>query len=189
MQPTCNKSGQLNTFKVQAVKKLILQWNVMTEICDKLKSILKSQGEQASVNLHKNCYCSYTSKEHIKRYLFRKRKASQADITEASIARVGRSQVSDFEFKKLCLFCGKVCDPINPRHPDRWEKVVQCERRGVKDAIPFKDSVLLYCGDRNDEWGKEVAMRCHGVHDLAAAKAQYHIRCYDEFRKYPICLY
>ncbi len=29
-------------------------------------------------------------------------------------------------------------------------------------------------------------MRCHGVHDLAAAEAQYHIRCYDEFRKIPV---
>ncbi len=28
-------------------------------------------------------------------------------------------------------------------------------------------------------------MRCYGVHDLAAAEAQYHLRCYDEFRKIP----
>ncbi len=28
-------------------------------------------------------------------------------------------------------------------------------------------------------------MNCHGVHDLAAAEAQYHLRCYDEFQKIP----
>ena len=29
-------------------------------------------------------------------------------------------------------------------------------------------------------------MRCHDVLDLAAWEAQYHIRCYDEFRKLPV---
>ena len=33
--------------------------------------------------------------------------------------------------------------------------------------------------------GREVAIRCHGVYDLAAAEAQYHLRCYNEFRKIP----
>ena len=33
---------------------------------------------------------------------------------------------------------------------------------------------------------REVAIRCHGVHDLAAAEAQYHVRCYDAFRKMPV---
>ena len=34
-------------------------------------------------------------------------------------------------------------------------------------------------------WGREVAIRCHGIHDLGAAEAQYHLRCYDEFRIIP----
>ena len=29
-------------------------------------------------------------------------------------------------------------------------------------------------------------MRCHSVHDLAAAEGQYHVRCYDYFRKVPV---
>ena len=33
--------------------------------------------------------------------------------------------------------------------------------------------------------GREVAIRCHGVYDLAAAEAQYYLRCYNEFRKIP----
>ena len=59
------------------------------------------------------------------------------------------------------------------------------EKPCITDAPPFKTAVLQYCGDRNDEWGREVGMRCHGVYDLAAAEAQYHLRCYDEFRKTP----
>ena len=46
--------------------------------------------------------------------------------------------------------------------------------------------MLQYCNDRKNIWSREVAMRCHGVHDLAAAEAQYHLRCYDEFRKVPV---
>ena len=32
-----------------------------------LQNVLDSQGEEASVNIHQGCYCSYTSKEHIQR--------------------------------------------------------------------------------------------------------------------------
>jgi len=73
---------------------------------------------------------------------------------------------------------------INSKHPDRWDKGLHCERRGIKDTAPFKDAVLQYCSDQNDEWGREVTICCHGVHDLAAAEAHYH-RCYNAFRKIP----
>ena len=64
-----------------------------------------------------------------------KRKAIQADITEAPTARVRRSQVSYFELKKHSLFCAKVCEPINSKHTDRWDKVVQCEKRGINIVV------------------------------------------------------
>ena len=152
--PICSKSGQLNTFKLQAVNKLIecAVEHRDCEIRDKLQGVLDSHGKQASVELHKSCYCSYTSKDHIKKLVSRKKKAIQADITEAPTARVTRSRVSYFELKKHCIFCAKVCEPINSKHPDRWDKAVQCEKRGIKDAAPFKDAVLQYCGDRNNEW-------------------------------------
>ncbi len=44
---------------------------------------------------------------------------------------------------------------------------------------------MQYCDDKNDVWSREVAMHCYGLHDLAAAEAQYHLRCYDEFWKIP----
>jgi len=88
--PICSKSGQFSTFKQKVVKKLI-ECAVERgdhKLHDKLQSILISHGEQTSVELHKNCYCSYTSKDHIKKLVSRKRKALEADITEAPTARI-----------------------------------------------------------------------------------------------------
>ena len=184
---TCNRSGPLQTFKLQAVKKIIecAIERRDNESLAKMQGNLDSQGPEVSVELHKNCYCTFTSKEHIKRFLARKRKEGSVDSEEPPTARVRRSQVLEFDFKDQCLFCGKVFKSLDPKHPDRWEKVIQCERKGVQDALPFKDAVLQYCKDRSDGWSREVSMRCHGVHDLSAAEAQYHVRCYDEFRKMP----
>ena len=128
-------------------------------------AILDSQGEQASVKLHKNCYCSFISKEHIKRLLARKRKAGSMDLEEAPIPRVRRSQVKEFDLKKQCLFCTLACEPVNNKHPDRWDKVVQCERRGVKDAPPFKAVILQYV----------MIVMMHGVEKLLCVVMVYMI--------------
>ena len=115
-----------------------------------MQAILDSQGEQASVELHKNCYCSFTSKDHVKKLVAKKRKDGSIDSDEAPVARIRRSQVKEFAFKEQCLFRAKACEPVNPKQPDRWDRVVQCERKGVKDAPPFKAVVLEYCDDHND---------------------------------------
>lgn len=125
--------------------------------------------------------CSYTSKEHVKKFVA-KRKAEPVCSGEPPAARIRRSQVIEFDFERQCLFCSKVCEPVHPKHPDRWDRVVQCERKGAKGALPFKQVVLQCC---QDAWSREVSLRCHGVHDLAAVEAQYHYRCYDNFRKIP----
>ena len=104
--PTCSKSGPLTTFKLPAVKKLI---DCATERQDdetrrRMQSILDSKGEQASVELHKNCYCSFTSKNNVQRCVARKRKAGLRDNDEAPVPRIRRSQVIEFDFKEQCLF-------------------------------------------------------------------------------------
>lgn len=156
------------------------------ETLTKLKDTLDIEGEEACVSVHKGCYCSYTSKNNIKKFIAQKRKA-ETDLAceEQPPPRIRRSQVEKFDFKKQCFFCGKTCEPINSKNPKRWDKVVQCERKGIKGAPAFKESILKCCTIRNDEWSKEVFLRCHSVHDLAAAEAQYHVRCYDRFRKVP----
>ena len=187
--PNCSGCGSLQLFKVRGIKKLI---DCATERHDDkirttLQSTIDSQGEQASVELHKSCYCSYTSKDHIRKVVLKKKLDVSIDSDEPPSARTRRSQVHEFDFKKQCLFCTEVCNAVDPKHPDRWDRVAQCERKGLVGAEPFKDVVLDYCSCRNDARGMEVALRCSGVHELAAAEAQYHIRCYDDFRKMPAC--
>ena len=80
------------------------------ETSDNLQAILNTQGEHASVELHKSCYCSYTSKEHVKKFVT-KRKAESVCSDETPTVRIRRSQVIDFDFKRQCLFCAKVCEP------------------------------------------------------------------------------
>ena len=53
-----------------------------------VQAVLDSQGEQASMEMHKNCYCSYTSKEHIKRFLAKKKKEGRADSEDAPTTRM-----------------------------------------------------------------------------------------------------
>ncbi len=73
---TCSKPGPLKTFKLRAVKKVIECAIERHDdaTCSKIQAVLDSQGEQASIDLHKNCYCSYTSKDHIRNLVAKKRK-------------------------------------------------------------------------------------------------------------------
>ena len=184
--PTCSSSGTFKVLRLKGVKRLIecAKERNDSETYNILQAILNSQREDVSVELHKSCYCSFTSMDHIKKLAGRKRKSESIVSSEPSSSRIRRSQVREFDFKTQCLFCSKTCEPINPKHPTRWDRVVQCERKGIKGAPPFKEFVLKCCDERNDSWSREVAISCHGVHDLAAAEAQYHVRCYDSSGKY-----
>lgn len=86
-----------------------------------------------------------------------------------------RSKVKEFYLKQKYLFCAKACKPVDPRHPDTWDTVVQLERKGVINAPPFEGVVLACCDDRNAVWSREDAMHCNGVHDLVSVEAQYHL--------------
>ena len=188
--PSCLRTGPIRTFKLKGIKTLIecaAERNDQ-ETLTKMQATLDSEGEQASVSLHKGCYCSYTSRHNIKKFVAHKRKAEDELVSseEQPPSRIRRSQVEKFDFMKQCLFCGKICEPINPKHPKRWDKVVQRERKGVNGAPSFKESILRCCSKRNDEWSKEVSLRCHSVYDLSAAEARYHVQCYDKFRKVPV---
>ena len=110
-----------------------------------LQTVLDSQGEQASMERHKNCCRSYTSKGHIKRFLAKKRKEGRADSDDAQAARMKRSQITDFEYETQCLFCANVCEPLNPKHPERRVRVIQWERMVIKNAPTFKNIVLQHC--------------------------------------------
>ena len=80
-----------------------------------MQAMFDSQGDQVSVQLHKSCYCSYTSKYHINKLEPRKRKVLP-DSIDANVAsppvRIRRPQVREFEFKRHCLYYS-VLNPVN----------------------------------------------------------------------------
>ena len=141
--------GYLKVNKKQVIFKLIecVFQRKDDEMQTGMQEDLDLHGKQSSIEMHTNCYCSYTFKEHIKRFLRKKRKEGRDD---APATRMRRSQVTDFDFRTQCLFCANVCEQINPKHPERWNRVIQCERMGMKNGPPFKYIVLQHCGDRND---------------------------------------
>lgn len=73
---TCSRSEQLKTFKLQVVKTLIecAMEQYDDVIGNRFQAILDSQEEKASVELHTNCYCSFTSKDHVNKLVTQKRK-------------------------------------------------------------------------------------------------------------------
>ena len=72
------------------------------EMRTRMQAILDSQGDQATFEMHKSCYSTYTSKDHI--HLCKKRKDGSPDTDDVPAARIRRSQVTDFDFKAQCLF-------------------------------------------------------------------------------------
>ena len=101
--PTCSSSEPLQIYKKQGILKVIecaLQ-RKDDDMQTRMQTILDSQGEQSLIEMHKNCYCSYTSKEHIKRLLGKKRKEGRVDIDDAPAARMRRSQVTGFDFNRV----------------------------------------------------------------------------------------
>ena len=106
---TCSNSGPLQTYKKQGILKLIecAFQRKDDEMQTGMQEVLDLHGEQSSIEMHTNCYCSYTSKEHIKRYLRKKRKEGSVDSDDAPATRMRRSQVTDFDFRTQCLFCCK----------------------------------------------------------------------------------
>ena len=77
------------------------------EMQTRMQIVLDLDGEQSSIEMYTNCYYSYTFKEHIKRFLRKKRKECSDD---APATRMRRSQVTDFDFRTQCLFCANVCE-------------------------------------------------------------------------------
>ena len=66
-----------------------------------LEALQASDGDKASVTCHKSCYSTYTS---VSRNAADKRKSSWSQDSAEPPQRISRSQVSEFQFKRDCLF-------------------------------------------------------------------------------------
>lgn len=188
MLPICNDKGCYKTFRAQGINTLIERSKERgDDVHVKLQAIVNAHGDDAFIECHKTCYCSYTSKQNIAKYLSKKRKEDFATSgIEPCASRVRRSQLPSFQFNKHCLICGEECVPKDPKHPDRWDRVIQCETCDRPGRTPFKNVLLDICDQRNDDLGRQVEIRIKGaLTDLPAADAQYHKRCYDDFVQVP----
>ena len=181
MLPICKGKGEYKIFKSRGIKTLIQRSKTKADgFHIQLEALLNESGEDVSINVHKSCYSTYTSKEKLTKHLTLKRKHSSTDQLNV---RISRSQVPDFDFKLHCLICGKVCLPKYTKHPDRWDWVIQCETKDRPGLPTFKDVLLDICEQRHDEWGRQVEIRIKGaLTDLPAAD---HKRCYDDFTHIP----
>ena len=79
---------------------------------------------------HKNCVSSYTSKSHIKSSVS-KQNGTNGPTPPAK--RIRRYEQETFIFKENCFLCGKVCEEVDPRHPNRWRPVNYCRTADAVD--------------------------------------------------------
>ena len=132
-----------------------------------------SKERQDSLNLqpgqyvHKTCRQSYTNAKSI---FYRKRKL-ETQSESSSTKRVLRSE-NMFNFKEVCLFCGK-----STKLGDQSMKNVYYVR-----TFDFQEKVLEDCATRQDTWSDIVFARIQCVQDLHAADAVYHQMCSVNFR-------
>lgn len=90
-----------------------------------------------------------------------------------------------FDFKKSCIFCGQDCVPLDPRHPERWDRVIKCMTTEQPDGQALKDVIPDVAEKWNYEFARRVKFDLSNTVDLPAADAQYHKRCYDGFMHIP----
>ena len=180
----CHSSNtDLSTAGPDRVRKIIQSSKLRGEhIHENLEKNLHDN-ENYSVQCHRSCVSTYTSKSHINR-------RRSKDHTDSSIEalnmlnpkRARRSVTARFEFQKNCLICGEECslDP-DPRNPSRWKRVVRC-RTADQGKHDFKQVLLDICRQRDDDQAEQVRLRLEGaVSDLHAADAIYHKQCYSGF--------
>ena len=74
-----------------------------------------------TIQCHRNCVSTYTSKNHIKRYLSKAAGQSESSTSNAPPPkRTCRSMMPAFNFRTHYFFCGDKCQlKPDPRRPDR----------------------------------------------------------------------
>ena len=143
-------------------------------------------GSSDNLRYHTNCYLHYISKNHIDRYL-KKRKSEDNFVDGASSSKKNtRSSSVSFDFQKNCFICASECNVVaDKKHPDRWasNKGFLCKTANRGKGVPtFKQVCLDICNRRGDAFGDEIRIRLEGAgSDLHAADARYHEKCLQKF--------
>ena len=152
--------------------------------------LTENKNRCSEISVHHSCYCTFTSKDKIARA--QKKKADNFDGLPVSPRKTrpksqtlrGPDDVVTFDFSKYCLFCGQDCVSIDPRHPERWDRVVKHMTNERPGAPTFKD-VILDVAEQRNEVASRVKHNLRTIIDLPAVDAQYHKRCYSACMRVP----
>ena len=90
-----------------------------------------------------------------------------------------RSELTKFDSKLQCLFCGETADKIaEQKKPRKYRKSIH-----EVTTMVLQETVREKAKERNDKLGYLVLSRIDSVIDLVAAESKYHRKCYNDFCK------
>lgn len=131
--------------------------------------------DASSICVHVDCRKKYTNPHYIKQ-TSESGASPCADTPEPTVPRL-RSSLNMFNFKEMCLFCGKPADI----KAEIKKPLVKRETICNVETMLYKNSVIDAAKSRNDEWGEIVQARVESTIDLVAAEARYHNSCRKNF--------
>ena len=120
--------------------------------------------------IHLECRRKYCNPAQIAKVV---RQEQPGPSTSSDRHILNRSSEEGFSFKTDCIFCGR---PIKLVRKKKKQEVLQVK------TIEFKDTIMVTCRERADDWSYTVKVRILHVQDLHAADAVYHQTCSVNFR-------
>ena len=120
-------------------------------------------------NTNNNTWANWTSDAHVKKV---RAKSIASENFNFSI----RSTEKNFNFKKHCFYCTKVCE-YDDKHPGQNEfECVQTMDLGI-----LKTTLTIYW-PQNDKYWKVIKMSLLSVSDVVVVEAKYHKLCLSSFQ-------
>ena len=150
----------------------LLEYATRLALDDIVQRITKYKEQKTPVFIHDRCRSDLKNRS-------RKRKSDTLPEQVNAKSPSLRSKSGDFDFRKQCFYCGKVCT-IDDKHLDR-SNVQEVRTKDTK--IYFK--TLELCKSREDDIAKAIQKRLMGISDLVAEEAKYHTSCGSSFENPP----
>ena len=123
--PNCEKTDKLSTGGLERINSII---SASISRQDTLHIALRqrlTENPDLKVTFHRSCVSTYTSKTHIERELKR------LGVNDRHIQQAKKRR-SQFDIRKYCLICESKCLTKDPKHPDRWRRVIKCKTKEMK---------------------------------------------------------
>lgn len=135
--------------------------------------LFESLSGHSNLFVHASCRASYTLEKNIKRA--QKRAAEENSISPTK-AKLRNAPL--FEYKNLCLICGKTCSVAQEqRYP------VLRRRKIISLTSDKRDLILAKTYEVNDEQSFDIRRRLTAVEDVLEEDAKYHFNCLQSFER------